>query len=93
MTFWRTAEERDAYAEKEIRAYLDDNEWFEEVEGVLAGVVTHSAQAVNIQKPQGSIDEDGYDEAGDGPWEDPDQVKCNYALMPLPAPQQEAKHD
>lgn len=84
LTFWATAQERDDYAKEEIRTYLDDNEWSEEVEGVIAGQVTHIATAVDIQRPVGELDEDGYDEDDQGPWEDSDQIRCNYALMPLP---------
>ena len=83
FTFWATAKERDDYAEREIRTYLDDNEWFEEVEGVMAGVITDVATAVDIQRPVGEIDEEGYDENDEGPWEDKDQIRCNYQLRPL----------
>jgi len=83
LTFWRTAEDRDAYAAKEIRTYLDD-EWYQEVEDVIGGVVTHITKAIDIQKPQGELDEDGYDEAGEGPFPERDCVRCNYALLPLP---------
>jgi hypothetical protein len=85
FTFWRTTEDRDAYAAKEIRTYLDNNEWSEEVEGVIGGVVTHITQAIDIQQPQGELDEDGYDEIGEGPFPEPDCKRCNYALLPLPA--------
>lgn len=83
LTFWRTAEERDAYAAREIRSCLDDNVWFEEVQDIVAGVVTHTTQAVDVQHPVGAIDEDGYDEDGNH-WEDPDDTKCDYVLVSLP---------
>lgn len=83
LTFWQTAEERDAYAVREINSYLDDSVWFEEVENIIAGVVTHATQAINIQHPVGALDGDGYDEEGDH-WEDPDDTKCDYALVSLP---------
>ena len=83
LTFWQTAEERDAYAVREINSYLDDSVWFEEVENIIAGVVTHTTQAINIQHPVGALDGDGYDEEGDY-WEDPDDTKCDYALVSLP---------
>lgn len=84
LTFWRTAEERDAYAARDIRTYLDDNVWFEEVQDIIAGVVTHTTQAVDVQRPVGALDEDGYDEDGNY-WEEPDDTKCDYVLMSLPA--------
>ena len=83
LTFWRTAEERDVYAARDIRTYLDDNVWFEEVQDIVAGVVTHAVQAVNVQRPVGTLDKDGYDEDGNY-WEQPDGTKCDYVLMPLP---------
>lgn len=87
FTFYATAKERDEVAEETIRAYLDDNEWREEVTGVFAFVVTHRATKVNAVHPVGEIDEDGYDEAGEY-WPDTDcQCKCDYALKPLPVPQ------
>ena len=84
ITFWATAEERDAYAAKEIRTYLDEGEWRADVQGVIGGVVTHVTKAVDIQSPQGELDEDGYDENGNGPWANRDDTACDYALLPLP---------
>jgi hypothetical protein len=83
LTFWRTAKERDDYAETEIRTYLDDNQWFEEVEGVCAGTCTHVTRQCDVVEPVGDIDEDGYDEAGEF-WPDQDAAcKCDYKLTPI----------
>jgi hypothetical protein len=83
LTFWKTAEERDDYAKKEIRTYLDDDRWFEEVEQVIAGVVTHVTRPSSITRPVGVIDENGYDEEDNGPWEDENDAKCDYTLQPI----------
>jgi hypothetical protein len=92
LTFWATAEERDAYAADEIRTYLDEGEWAEEVKGLFVGGVTHITKAIDIEEPQGELDEDGYDENGDGPWPSPHCTRCNYALLPLPAAPGEASN-
>jgi hypothetical protein len=85
LTFWATAEERDEYAFDEIRTYLDDNVWHEDVEGLFGGVVTHITEKTDILQAQGELDEDGYDQNGEGPFLEPDSTFCNYALQPLPA--------
>jgi hypothetical protein len=87
LTFWSTEKERDYYAQDEIRTYLDDNEWLDEVTGVIAGVVTHVATMTDVQRPDGEIDEDGYDESGEGPWESKDQYRCDYKMRPINEPQ------
>ena len=85
LTFWTTAEERDGYAADQIRTYLDDNVWYEDVEGLFGGVVTHITEKTDILRPQGELDEDGYDQNGEGPFPQPDCTLCNYELQPLPA--------
>ena len=85
MIFFKTQEERDEYAKSEISEYLQDGEWSEDVEGVCAGVVSHSAQPYDVLRPEGEIDEEGYDEAGEGPWESEDDLRCNYRLSPVEA--------
>ena len=83
MTFWKTEEERNRYAEEEIQSYLQDGEWSEEVQYVCAGVVGYSAQECDVLRPKGEIDEEGYDEDGEGRWESEDDIRCNYRLQPL----------
>ncbi len=84
MTFWNTEKGRDEYAQSELRNYLDSDEgWYEEVQGVVCGVVTHSAQQIDIQRPVGVIDEEGYDEEGEGPWSDELDCRCNYKMLPV----------
>ena len=82
MTFWKTEQERDDYAEREIKSYLDDGAWNEEVEWVYAGVVTHRVTAVDIIRRVGELDDEGYDE-NDEYWEAEAEIKCNYALRPI----------
>lgn len=82
ITFWKTEEERDKAAEDAINSYLDD-EWSDEVSGVVAGVVTHHTVEIDRVDKVGQLDEDGYDEAGQY-WPSSDyDYSCNYALKPF----------
>lgn len=85
LTFYVNAAERDTAAEKVIQNYFDGNEWFEEVTGVFAFMVTHRATEIDVVRPLGIIDpDDGCDEAGEY-WPDADcECKCNYAMKPVP---------
>ena len=52
--------------------------------GVVAGVVTHSAQETDREDRPSELDEEGCD--GDGIYWDPDcEYRCNYKLMPVDA--------
>jgi len=82
MTFWKTEQERDDYAKREIESYLDEDSWNEDVEWVCAGVVTHCAKAVDIIRRAGELDSEGHDENNEH-WEKKDEIKCNYALRPI----------
>lgn len=85
ITFWKTEEERDKAAEAAIDSYLDE-EWNEEVLGVVAGVVTHLTVEIDRVDKIGKLDDDGYDEAGEY-WPNNDcDYKCNHALKPLDTP-------
>lgn len=87
ITFYATEKERDEAAKKAIKAYVDDNEWCDEVTGVFGFVVTHQAAAINVAYPAGPLDEEGYDEDGEY-WPDNCGRKCDYALTPIPQPPQ-----
>lgn len=68
-------------ANERIQGYLDDA-WSEEVTGVCAGKITHRAKMCDQVFPDGEIDEDGIDEAGE--YWDPDwDYKCNYKMLPV----------
>lgn len=82
LTFWKTAQERDEYAKDEIRTYLDDGEWSDEVERVFAGNVTAVVRPCNVKERPEQLDEDGYDEDGDH-WEHGVDYRCDYALASL----------
>ncbi|QXN70866.1 hypothetical protein DARTUKUTA_12 [Bacillus phage vB_BspP_Dartukuta] len=61
--------------------YLVDG-WSEEVTSVCVGKITHRAKMCDQVFPDGEIDEDGRDEAGD--YWDPDcGYKCNYKVLPV----------
>ena len=67
-------------ANERIKCYLADC-WSEDVTSVCAGKITHRAKMCDQVFPDGEIDEDGIDEAGE-PW-DPDwEYKCNYKMLP-----------
>lgn len=80
LTFYRTAEERDAAAADRIRDYLDDT-WSDEVMGVFAGTVTHVAAEVDRADRPADLDAEGCDGEGEY-WPDDCDYKCNYALRP-----------
>lgn len=64
-----------------IPNYLDDG-WSEDVAGVCVGTITHKATMCDQVFPDGEIDEDGRDDAGD--YWDPDwEYKCNYKMLPV----------
>ena len=66
------------------REYLEDG-WSEDVTSICVGRITHRAKMCDQVFPEGEIDEDGLDEAGE-PW-DPDCVyKCNYKMIAHPQP-------
>ena len=70
-------------ANERIQGYLYDG-WSEDVTGVCAGKITHRAKMCDKVFPDGEIDEDGRDDAGD--YWDPDwDYKCNYKMLPVEA--------
>lgn len=80
LTYYRTAEARDAAAKDAIDGYLEDG-WAEEVEYIAAGEVTHSAQCLNKKQRPADLDEEGCD--GEGTyWGDFTWIG-NYTLEPL----------
>ena len=84
ITFYRTAEDRDAAAKGAIQEYLADGSWAEEVTGLCAGHVTHIATETNRRDrpPDDELDEEGCD--GEGVyWEPEHGWTCNYELLPL----------
>ena len=82
MTYYRTAESRDEAAKLAIQNYLDDGEWFDEVESVAAGEVTHFAGKVDVITRPDDLDEEDCD--GGGIYWAPDVgLMCNYALVPM----------
>lgn len=84
ITFYRTAEDRDAAAAETLDEYKDaDGCWTEEVEGVCAGVVTHIAQCKNkvMRPPEDELDEEGCD--GEGAYWGDFEWMGNYTLEPI----------
>ncbi len=83
FSYFPTEDERDDFAESCIQAYLDDG-WDEEVENVVAGVMTHFAKQVDRvdRPPQSEIDEEGFDGEGND-WGNDFTFLCRYELLPL----------
>ena len=83
IEFFNTVEERDAVAEIRIRNWLDEG-WSEEVEGVVAGEVTHAATKGDVVKrPDDSeLDADLMDENGNY-WDNDYEEMCNYKMLPI----------
>ena len=74
-------------ADERIQGYLEDA-WSDEVTSVCAGKITHRAKMCDQVFPDGEIDEDGIDEAGEY-WDSNYECKCNYKMLPVeqnPAP-------
>ena len=82
MVFFRTAEGRDAFVADEVGAYLDCDEWNDEVEMVCAGVVTHRAAQIDRQDRPDHLDDDGCDEEGIY-WDQDIKYRCDYAMRPI----------
>lgn len=68
-------------ANDRIQGYLADS-WSEEVTSVRVGRITHRAKMCNQVFPDGDINEDGIDEAGE-PWDPDIDYKCNYKMLPV----------
>lgn len=74
-------------ANERIPNYLGDG-WSEDVTSVCVGKITHRAKICDQVFPDGEIDEDGIDEAGEY-WDSDYECKCNYKMLPVeqnPAP-------
>ena len=87
--FFATATERDDYAKTEIRTYCDfaDGGWYEEIDGIIAGVVTHTIKRiVKDVKPvdYADMDQDQRDESW--PYGDEFDEIVDYTLEPLVVP-------
>jgi hypothetical protein len=79
VTF-ETKEEQKEYAAECIKACRGE-EWDENAEDIVCGVITHTAQAVNVQRVP-KLDADGYDEEG-GWWgvERDGGETCEYEMV------------
>jgi hypothetical protein len=87
FTFYTTEEECKAAAEKEIHTYKDDGYWFEEVEGIFIGIVTHEVHEKVLEtRPENYYDmtEDERDDL----WPYPDDAEriVTYELEALDKP-------
>lgn len=83
--YFATAEARDQARNWVIQSYLDDG-WDDTVEQVVAGEVTQACQQVGREERPDDSELDENDCAGDGTYWGDFTYRCNYALLPLPAP-------
>ena len=85
MTYYRTREARDDAGEQAIAAYLDESwAWADEVEGVVAGEVTHFAQCLDKTMCPDDLDDERCD--GEGTyWPHDIQWMGNYTLAAIDA--------
>ena len=78
-----TKEEQAIEAKKVIQSYLENGEWSEETEGIICGIITHSAQKCNIvNRPnETELDSSGCDEEGVywSGWE----YMCDYEMKEI----------
>jgi hypothetical protein len=82
MSYFETIEARDKFASECIEKYLCSDGWSEEVDNVVAGVVTHRAQQTNREDRPDELDEEGCD--GEGVyWELDIDYMCNYRILPI----------
>jgi|SRR5690554_107284 len=81
--FFRTEDERDKVAEYLIRGHLDDG-WYEGVEQIICGEITHTCEKVNVvhRPPEDEIDDDGCDSEGNY-WAEEWEYKCDYQMIKL----------
>ncbi len=83
MTYYRTREARDDAGEQAIAAYLDES-WADEVEGVVAGEVTHFAQCLDKKMRPDDLDDEMCDDEG-AYWPHDWQWMGNYTLAAIDA--------
>ena len=83
LMYFATAAERDEYAKRLIEKYRCDT-WDPDVDNIVAGVVTHKATKHNFTYPVGDVEDDGYDQNSQGPFEEQDSYLCDYELQPIP---------
>ncbi|RCL23004.1 hypothetical protein C6A77_19390 [Pseudomonas sp. AFG_SD02_1510_Pfu_092] len=91
--YFKSAAERDQYAEYMIGNYMDDG-WDESVEQVMAGELTHLARQTNrVERPPAEeLDAEGCDREGRH-WRQGWAYYCDYELLPLVAPVEAARPD
>lgn len=77
LVFFRTEDDRSAYAKEDIEEHLDYT-WAEEVEFCCAGEVTHIVQPTEVEHRP--ADEQ---EAEEESWPEGADIRCNYALLPI----------
>ncbi len=83
FVYFKTKKDRDAAASESIDAYLDIQDgWDENAVGVIVGKLTGQAAMVDVEIPDGDLDEESIDEAGKY-WDSDKDYKCNYKIKPL----------
>lgn len=79
--YFESEKNRDIEAIKSVEAYLDTQDgWDENVTGVIVGKLTGKSAMINVEIPDGELDEESLDETGEY-WDY--DYKCNYTIKPL----------
>lgn len=79
LSFYKTEQEAVDAGSNEIRQHIDDG-WSENVDQVFVGRVLHHTKQCDVTYREGSVDEDGYDEAGTY-WDEDWPYMCDYKLF------------
>ena len=83
--FFKTTEQRDYAAHDMIQAHLDEC-WSEDVDRIVAGVVTHHTIKTNVQpcpKREDFFSDQDFEEALDDFGGDEHAFTCDYKLAPI----------
>ena len=75
-----TLAEQEKSSKEIIASYLENNdEWPEEVTGILSGIITQKATKCDVLNRPEKLDNEGYDEDGQY-WSEGIDYICNYEM-------------
>lgn len=92
-SYFSNTEDRDLYAEEIISSFYD-NEWFDGVESVICGEITHTTEkTTSIPRPtKGKINLKTWKDKDGNDWSDNLVVEiCSYGIMPIDKPLPDVK--
>lgn len=80
--YFKNEIDRDNVVNDVIGNYLHNDGWEQEVTDIIVGKLTGQASMVEVNTPNGELDENGCDETGLY-WENKGDYTCNYEMKPL----------